>query len=152
MPASTSRGEPPRGRGSWPLRGRSRTSAAQSRAPATVTAPTMIRAPRQERLAASAASGALPMSAPRTPTVAVERGHHAELGGREPVRRDLERAGEGHGGAEAHEQAPDEERERSCAASPMASEPRPITRPPAAITQRGPTLSISRPPGTMKPA
>ena len=108
-----------------------------------------IRAPRQERPATSAANGALPMSAPSTPTVAVsadimpnwEGGNqfaailsapvNVTVAPRPTRRRPVKRA-------------------RGPPASPMATEPSPITRPPPAITQRGPTLSMSTPPGTMK--
>ncbi len=54
-----------------PPAGWSRTAAAQRSAAASVATPMMTRAPRQDTPAASAARGALPTSAPSTPTVAV---------------------------------------------------------------------------------
>jgi len=118
---------------------------------ASVTAPMMTRAPRQETLAASAARGALPTSAPSTPTVAVsadiipncERGNQFAAILSAPVKVTA---------APRPTSRRPAKRTAGLGASPMASEPSPMTAPPPAITHRGPTLSSSTPPGTMKPA
>ena len=104
----------------------------------------MTRAPRQDTLAASAARGALPTSAPSTPTVAVsadiipncERGNQFAAIFRAPVKVTV---------APRPTSRRPAKRTAGLAASPMASEPTPMTAPPPAITQRGPTLSISTP-------
>ncbi len=151
VPASTTRSDAAWGDAWCAPAGWSRTAAAQRIAAATVAAPMMTRAPRQDTLAASAARGALPTSAPSTPTVAVsadiipncERGNQFAAIFSAPVKVTV---------APRPTSRRPAKRTAGLAASPMASEPTPMTAPPPAITQRGPTLSISTPPGTMKPA
>ncbi len=111
----------------------------------------MISAPRQERPAARAASGALPMSAPRTPTVAVSADIMPNWDGGNQLPAILSAPVKVTVAPRPTSRRP-AKRATGLPASPIASEPSPITRPPPAITQRGPTLSIKRPPGTMKPA
>ena len=108
-------------------------------------------APRQERPAASAASGALPMSAPSMPTVAVRAdiipkwvcGNQFAAILSAPVNVTV---------APSPTSRRPAKRIAVLPASPIATDPRPITSPPAAITQRGPTLSMRTPPGTMNVA
>ncbi len=111
----------------------------------------IMKAPRQPASATSAASGAVPPSAPRMPTVAVtadivpkcEGGNQSAAILRQPMNVTV---------------APTPTRKRPVmsppreAASPMRSEPRPITTLPAVNTRRTPNLSIRSPAGIIKPA
>ena len=131
--------------------GASRTTATHTSEHASVTAPTVQKAPRQPATAISAASGAEAMRAPRTPTVAVtadskpkrSAGNHAAAILRVPMKVTVAPRPTAKRPAKSSAGPP---------AAPIASVPSPITAPPAATTRRAPNASISRPPGIMKPA